>query len=281
MPVETVGSRLDDLTSRLAKTSDTPGLDAQVLMASVLRTPRSLVLAHPEARLTPRRLAALDGMAARLEAGEPLPYILGRWEFFNLEFDVTPDVLIPRPETEMLVEKALAWLRLRPDFRRVADVGTGSGCIAIALAANLPDLQVLATDISCAALAVARRNVKKHRLVKRVECFCSDLLPADGRGFDLIVANLPYIPTRTLHGLTVFGREPTLALDGGKDGLDLIRRLLTQVPERLVPGGMLLMEIEATQGSDALSLAFDAFSEAEIHLHKDISGNDRLLEVLI
>jgi release factor glutamine methyltransferase len=278
---ETVGAGLDALIARLEKTSDTPGLDAQVLMAHVLGRPRSLVLAHPEVPLTRVRAAALEALAARLEGGEPLPYVLGRWEFFGLEFELTPEVLIPRPETELLVENALGWLERHPTCRRLADIGTGSGCIGISLAVNVPDLRVLATDISCPAVEIARRNARKHSVARRVECFCSDLFPAEARKFDLIVANLPYIPTGTLHGLPIYGREPALALDGGRDGLDLIRRLLLQVPERLASPGLLLMEIEASQGARVLSLAYDAFSEAEIHLHKDIAGQDRLLEVQI
>jgi len=278
---KTVGARLDDLISRLQNRTDTPGLDAQVLLAHVLKEPRALVLAHPEALLTHRQAASLDELAARLEQGEPLPYVLGSWEFFGLQFTVTPDVLIPRPETELLVEKALDWLHRHPDCRQAADIGTGSGCIAVALAVNVPDLHILATDISCPAVEVARKNAKKHAVARRVECFCTDLLPADERTFNLVVANLPYIPTHTLQGLDVFGREPTLALDGGADGLDLIHRFLAQVPERIVPGGLVLMEIEASQGPQVLSLAYDVFSEAEIHLHKDTAGRDRLMEIQV
>jgi release factor glutamine methyltransferase len=278
---ETVAARLEELVSRLQNRTDTPGLDAQVLLAHVLNEPRALVLAHPETPLTRRQAASLDELAARLEQGEPLPYVLGTWEFFGLEFTVTPDVLIPRPETELLVEKALDWLHHHPDCRQAADIGTGSGCIAVALAVNVPDLHILATDISCPAVEVARKNAKKHAVARRVECFCSDLLPADGRTFNLVVANLPYIPTHTLQGLDIFGREPTLALDGGADGLDLIRRFLIQVPERIVPGSLVLMEIEASQGPQVLSLVYDVFSEAEIHLHKDTAGRDRLMEIQV
>lgn len=278
---ETVAARLEELVSRLQNRTDTPGLDAQVLLAHVLKEPRSLVLAHPETPLTRRQAASLDELAARLEQGEPLPYVLGTWQFFGLEFTVTPDVLIPRPETELLVEKALDWLHHHPDCRQAADIGTGSGCIAVALAVNVPDLHILATDISCPAVEVARKNAKKHAVARQVECFCSDLLPADGRTFNLVVANLPYIPTHTLQGLDIFGREPTLALDGGADGLDLIRRFLIQVPERIVPGCLVLMELEASQGPQVLSLVYDVFSEAEIHLHKDPAGRDRLMEIQV
>ena len=277
---KTVETALDDLIFRLEKTSDTPGLDAQVVLARLFGKPRSWVMAHPEAPLTGNRSIALDGLVARLEAGEPLPYVLGRWEFFGLEFEVTSDVLIPRPETELMVERAIAWLQMHPDCRHAADIGTGSGCIGIALSVNVPDLRVAATDISPQALEVARRNAVKNGVSEQMEFLCQDLFPADGE-HNLIIANLPYIPTNTLCRLPIYGREPTVALDGGVDGLDLIHRLLVEVPDRLLPGGLLLMEIEASEGPAVLSLAYDVFAEAEIHLHKDLSGHERILEVQV
>ncbi len=302
--VQTVGETLDGLISRLEKTSETPGLDAQVLLARLLDRPRSWVLAHPEAPLTGDRYAALEALVARMEGGEPFPYILGVWEFFGLEFEVTPDVLIPRPETELLVEKALSWLRSRPTLKcrgmdtksaeldweipRALDVGTGCGCIAIALAVNAPELRIYATDISSAALRVAQRNADRLGVAGRVSFLEADLIPDSlspnptlPNSFSLIVANPPYIPTKTLHKIPVYSREPTLALDGGSDGLALIRRILTKVPDRLISGGLLLVEIEASEGPVVLSLASDAFPKARIHLHKDLAGRDRLLEVQV
>jgi release factor glutamine methyltransferase len=276
---ETVGAWLDDLTVRFQKTSETPGLDAQVLLARVLNRPRPWLVAHAEAAVGESPAAALEDMVRQLESGQRLPYVLGTWEFFGLEWEVTPDVLIPRPETELLVETALGWLRQHPQQRRAADIGTGSGCIAVTLAVHIPDLSVLATDISPSAVQVARRNAARHRVEDRVRCACSDLIPEGERSFHLIAANLPYIPTRTLAGLPIYGHEPSLALDGGADGLDLIRRLLTVVPDRLAPGGMLLLEIEASQGPAVLSMAYDAFGDGAIHLHQDLAGRDRLLEV--
>jgi release factor glutamine methyltransferase len=220
----------------------------------------------------------LENLMAYLETGKPLPYVLGRWDFFGLEFEISPDVLIPRPETEELVERAVAWLMRHPFQRKATDVGTGSGCIGIALAANVPDLQVTACDISLEALAIARRNAKKNGVETRMEFLCCNLFPPQAE-FDLIVANLPYIPTKILQKLPIFGREPTLALDGGIDGLVLIQRLLAAAPDRLNSGGLLLLEIEASEGPAALSLAYDAFAEAEIHLHKDLAGRDRILEI--
>jgi release factor glutamine methyltransferase len=276
----TVGTALDDLIFRLEKHSDSPGLDAQEVLARVLGRPRAWVLAHPEALLTRKRADALETLAAGLERGEPLPYVLGQWEFFGLEFEVTPDVLIPRPETELLVERAIGWLNAHPGFRHAADVGTGSGCIAIALASIVPDLQVMGSDISAAAVKMARRNAVKNGVDQRVEFVLCNLFPPETE-YDLIIANLPYIPTKTLQKLPIYGHEPTMALDGGADGLQLIRGLLSAAPDRLVPGGLLLLEIEASEGAAALSLAYDCFAEAEIHLYKDLAGRDRILEVQI
>ncbi|NCP15819.1 peptide chain release factor N(5)-glutamine methyltransferase [bacterium] len=307
----TVGDLLLTLPTRLGKFSDTPALDEQVLLAHVLGKPRAWVLAHPEATLTPKQECALEEALLQLESGVPLPYVLGKWEFFGLEFEVTPEVLIPRPETELLVERAVSWLRQRLAMNRQArdvksaacpgrqareadlgrlravDVGAGSGCIAIALAVNVAGLQIIATDISQAAIKVAERNAVKFGVSERVEFFCCDLFPSEKTfnvqpsTFNLIVANLPYIPTETLHGLRVYGREPTVALDGGADGLDVIRRLLAEAPRRLSPGGLILLEIEASQGAKVLSLAHDAFTEAKINLHQDLAGRDRLIEIAL
>ncbi len=226
----------------------------------------------------------------RLKSGEPFPYILGHWEFFGLQFDITPDTLIPRPETELLVEKAIVWLQGHPAKRSVADVGTGSGAIAVSVAVNVPDVKILATDISHKALQVAKRNAKKFGVSERIKFAECDLLPhpftplpaGEGLGvreIDMICANLPYIPTTTLHGLTIYNHEPTLALDGGEDGLDPFRKLLHISPQWLAPDGMMLFEIESTHGSKATSFARAAFPEARISIHRDLARKDRLLEI--
>ncbi|HEX9840661.1 MAG TPA: HemK/PrmC family methyltransferase, partial [Anaerolineales bacterium] len=190
-------SLLSDITIHLAQTSDTPALDASVLLAHVLDKPRTWVMAHPEVTLTTQQKKQLDDSLARLERGELFPYVLGHWEFFGMDFDVTPEVLIPRPETELLVEKAIAWLQESPIRRTVADIGTGSGVIAISIAAHFPDMHVLATDISGAALEVARKNAIKFDVIHRIDFLQCDLLPyhidplPTDRHFDLICANLP------------------------------------------------------------------------------------------
>jgi len=276
-----------DLTTRLALSSDTPALDASVLLAHVLNKPRTWVMAHPELTLTPEQQNQLDVSLERFENGDPFPYIIGHWEFFGLDIEVTPDVLIPRPETELLVEKAIAWLQESPVRRTVADIGTGSGAIAVSIAINVTDTHTLATDISRAALEVARKNAQKHSVADQIDFVECDILPPrpdpfpTESHFDLICANLPYIPTDTLQGLPIYGREPTLALDGGTDGLDLFRRLMKIAPGWLAPNGLILLEIEATRGIHALNLAYDMFSQAEIHLHQDFTGRDRLLEIQI
>lgn len=281
-----------DITTQLASISDTPALDASVLLANIVNKPRTWVMAHPELTLTSEQQKQLDATLARLENGESFPYVLGHWEFFGLDFEVTPDVLIPRPETELLVEKAIAWLQQSPGRKTIADIGTGSGAIAVSLAVNIPDAEILATDISPNALQVAKRNAEKHRLRDRIVFVECDLLPdhkqltADSSSFifrppslDLICANLPYIPTQTLNRLPIFGREPTVALDGGEDGLDIFRNLLNIIPDWIEPHALILLEIEATLGTQTRDLARNTFNTADIILHQDLTGRDRLLEI--
>jgi len=278
-----IAGQLEALSARLL--GDWPYLDAQLIVAHVLEKPRTWVLAHTEQDLAPEQLAAIEACAVHLEAGTPLPYVLGHWEFFGRDFSITPDVLIPRPETETLVEGAIRWLQASPERRTVADVGTGSGAIGVTLAAHVPGLYILATDLSLAALRVARCNAIRFDIDRHMDFLACDLLPPHHAGlptdlhFDLICANLPYIPTATLKSLKVFGREPALALDGGPDGLGPLRRLLSIAPDWLAPNGRILLEIEATMGVRALSLAYDLFNEAEIRLHQDLTGRDRLLEI--
>lgn len=254
-------------------------MDAQVLLAHVLAKPRAWALAHPDLVLTPEQSEALEKDLARLVQGEPLPYVVGHWEFFGLDFWVTPATLIPRPETELLVEKAIEWLQRHPQHRRALDVGTGTACIAVALAVRIPDLRVLACDLSPDALQVAQKNITRHGVQDRVTSLQADLLPVEGERFDLICANLPYIPSATLETLDVSRREPSLALDGGPDGLDLIRRLLHRAPGVLGPGGLILLEIEATQGAAAQRLARTVFTNAEVALMQDLAGRDRLIQI--
>ena len=279
-------SLLSDIATSLTQISDTPALDASVLIAHIINKPRTWVMAHPELILTSEQQKELNDSLTRLGRGESFPYVLGHWEFFGLDFKVTPDVLIPRPETELLVEKAIVWLQESPGRRKIIDIGTGSGAIAVSIAKNIPNAYILATDISQAALEVAQKNVIKFDVNNQIDFVQCDLLPQQidslptAHRFDLICANLPYIPTSTLHKLPIYGREPTLALDGGTDGLDLIRRLLNIAPEWLASNGIMLLEIESTQGDQMLNLAPEIFPEAIIQLHQDLDQQDRLLQIM-
>jgi release factor glutamine methyltransferase len=265
--------------SQLGPISETANLDALVLLAHTLSRSKSWVLTHPEYTLSSQEIKALRRALDRLTAGEPLPYVLGTWAFYGMDFRVSPEVLIPRPETELLVEKALAWLAAHPRRRLAADLGTGSGCIAVVLAKHMPDLRVLATDISWAALQTARENASAHQVIERVDFIQGDLLDPFHLEFDLICANLPYIPTRMLAELDVFQREPTLALDGGPDGLSKIRQLIASVTAFLAPGGLLLLEIEAGQGPGVVALAEEHFPDARVIVWPDLAGHDRLVAV--
>lgn len=280
-------SLLAEIATQLAPISDTPSLDAAVLIAHIIQKPRTWVMAHPELTLTPGQQKQLDNSLARLQNGESFPYVLGHWEFFGLDFDLTADVLIPRPETELLVEKAIVWLQKFPAKRKVADIGTGSGAIAVSIAINVPDSRILATEISPSALEVAKKNANKFNVSTRINFVQCDLFPVQIQSpstedrFDLICANLPYIPTRTLRNLPIFGREPTLALDGGSDGLEVIQRFLNIAPKWLSPSGMMLLEVEASRARQALDLAHHRLPDVTITLHQDLAGQDRLLEIMM
>ena len=274
------GAWLADARARLASLSEQPALEAQLLLAHGIEKPRAWVMAHPEAELNPDQAGALCILLEQRLNGEPLPYLLGHWEFFGLSFKVTPDVLIPRPETELLVEKALSWLQAHPARRLVADVGTGSGCIAISLAHSTNDLHIVATDISRPALLVAQQNVLAHQVQQCIYLLqTSFLCGLLCEKFDLVCANLPYIPSATLAELEVSRHEPPQALDGGPDGTRWINALLEDASCWLAPGGLLLLEIEAGQGESAPRLARQAFPTADVQLFHDLSGNPRLLQV--
>lgn len=270
---------LNNLRTILADHSDTPGLDAQVLIAQSLAKPRSWVLAHPEAELTDEQLEIIQTGLARLKKGEPLPYVLGHWEFYGLDFLITHDTLIPRPETELLVEHALDWLHEHPKRRYGLDIGTGSGCIAISLARHIPDLRIVAVDLSFPALITARQNALQHGVLHQVHFVQTDLILASKIQFDLICANLPYIPSDQLAQLKINGKEPTLALDGGPDGLEPIRRFMESAPSLTKSGGLLLLEIEASQGDALRDLASKVFPKAQTRLHRDLAERDRLISI--
>lgn len=284
MSNNTIIRLIEETSAKLSQISDTPILDAQVIIAHILNKSRSWVISHSEINLSANQIDLLKEALKKMENGIPLPYILGYWEFYGRKFLITPDVLIPRPDTELLVEKALFWannLYKTSSNSKIlcADVGCGSGCIGISLAAENPRFNVIASDISYPALRVALKNASLHLVDSQIHLIQCDLLPSTSLNFDLICANLPYIPSNTLRHLKVYKKEPTLALDGGVNGLEIIERLLYISPHRLTKNGLILLEIDPDQGWALQNLARNIFPDASIDLIKDLAGHHRLISI--
>ncbi len=280
----TVGAVLEAAARALSAVSDSPRLDAQMILAHVMDRQRTALLAHPEQALSADEEKRFTSLVEQSARGTPIPYLVGTRPFFRYEFRVSPAVLIPRPETEHIVEAALAWARAQSpngDGLTLADIGTGSGVIALSLAAELPGAIVHATDISRDALEVARDNARRLGLtgVQFHQGDLLDALPPDVQP-DLVVANLPYIPSDELALLPVSRYEPRLALDGGPDGLRLIRALIAGAVERLGDRFCLLLEIGAGQGDAVAILCQEAFPGAEVRVLPDYAGHDRVVEIV-
>ena len=265
----------------LPDSNDTSASDARRLVAEAAGRPVTWVLAHPEAPMADDQLAWLSRATERCARGEPLAYILGWWEFYGRRFRVSPDVLIPRPETESLVDQAIGFLRAHPQALEVVDVGTGSGCLAVTLAAEAPRVNVLAVDVSAPALRIARANARTHRVERRLRWVQSDLLTAFRGAWDLLVANLPYIPSGRLGRLEVSRHEPRLALEGGQDGMELLRRLVGAIPDLVRPGGFAALEIDEGQGGALRSLVETRIPSAEVTVEQDLAGHERILTIAL
>lgn len=253
--------------------------EAASLMAHVIARDRAYIITHAELALSPSETRRFGEYVERRASGEPLQYITGHQEFFNLDFEVTPDVLIPRPETELLVETALDLLGAGNAPTRICDVGTGSGCIGITLLHERPRLRGVGLDISEAALRVAARNAARHQVRERLALVASDCFAAlDARDapFTMIVSNPPYVAEEALAGLQreVREHEPRIALTPGPDGLDVIRRLLVDAPRFLASGGHLLMEIGFDQHAAVEDLIDPRAWELQ-DIHKDLQGIPR------
>jgi release factor glutamine methyltransferase len=255
-------------------------LDAELLAARAFHRTRVELYVHFDQPLAERELAEYRGLVEQRLAGEPVAYLLGRKEFWSLDLEVSPAVLVPRPDTEALVEQALDLLREGPGGERsarVADVGTGSGAVGLALKRERPGDEIVATDLSEAALAVARGNAQ--RLGLDMTLVAGDLLaPLEDLGpFDLVASNPPYIPSADIDGLAAeVRREPRLALDGGLDGLDVVRRLAAEAPRVLAPGGALAMEIGAGQAPAAKEI-LHAHGYAGVGTRRDLAGIERVV----
>ena len=272
----TVGEALEGASLQLQPHSDSPSSDAQLLLRETIGKPRAWILAHPESELSSDQLAKFKTSLAELQSGAPLPHVLGWWEFYGRRFQLEPQVLIPRPETELLIEHALN--RSAP-ATSILDVGTGSGCIAVTLALELPESRVTASDLSWEALKVARRNIEEYDASQQIMLVNSSLVDAFAGRFDLICANLPYIPTGQLAQLEVARKEPRIALDGGSLGTEFIYEVLERLPGILAGGGCALFEIDPDQAAEVLDQARISFPLAELRIEKDLGGRDRLLVI--
>jgi release factor glutamine methyltransferase len=260
---------------------ESPVLDAEVLLAHVLRSTRELLRAYPESPVGMGDRRRFRALVTRRARRTPVAYLIGSKEFYGHRLAVTPAVLIPRPESELLVERTLAFLKAHPYVRRVVEVGTGSGAIAIALARALRRIRVDAVELDRRALRVARRNLLEQGLATRVRLRQGDLLQGISRAA-CIVANLPYLSLEQRRRLPRDVRyEPARALNGGRDGLDLIRRLLEQAPRVLRPPGYLVLECDPAQAPRVRRLAQRAFPAASVVIQRDLAGRRRAVEVTL
>lgn len=281
----TVGKALHDATTRLASVGgDSPPQEARWLLGHLLQKSSTWLTIHARDPIDPGVVSHFEDMVVQRLGGEPLSYVLGETEFYARRFIVDRRVLVPRPETEELLEIAIGFARkltaLSDRPIRIVDVGTGSGILAVSLALELPSASVVGCDISELALEVARLNVNRHQVEGQVTLVRSDLLAAIDSPIDLLVANLPYVRSDALRGLQPeVLREPLLALDGGADGFDLYRRLFQQAEARVTrPGGM-FFEIGSDQGVISRLVAGKIFGERQVEIVRDMGEHDRFVVV--
>jgi release factor glutamine methyltransferase len=268
------GAALEAARARLAATSKNPRRDADLLLAHVLGCDQTALLTHPERLLSAAEWQQFDRLVERRLASEPMQYLTGEQEFFGLSFEVSPAVLIPRPETEHLVEAVLDRFG-REEEVRIVDVGTGSGAIAVSLAHAMPRSQVTAVDLFPSALDVARRNAERHDVIDRLILLPSDLLAeVDGTDFDAVVANPPYIAEGEVLERQVANYEPQSALYAGPTGLEVYERLIPQAARVLKPGGWLMLEIGYGQSSAVRNLMH---GWAGVILVNDLQGIPRVV----
>jgi len=264
--------------------TENPFIEAELLLSYVVERSRTQIYTEPEKKLTGAEIKKLRYLLWRRLNHEPIQYILKQCEFYGLAFYVDYGVLIPRPETEILVDEAIRFSRSLHQHKeqlRIADVGTGSGVIAICLALALPNAKIYATDISTSALRIARINCVRHKVDERIELLQGNLLEPLTQPVDIVVANLPYVKESEFANLApeITRFEPDIALLGGESGLEKIRQLVKQIPGRLNQDGGFLLEIGEGQGETVRSMVRNYFPQATIHLIPDLSGIDRVVRV--
>lgn len=284
MQTWTIKKLLNWVTEYLAQKSiGSPRLSAEILLGHVMEMPRIELYTQFDKSVSKEQLDQLHDLVKRAGQHEPVAYLTGKTEFYSLELNVTRDCMIPRPETELLVQRAIEFLRTRTGAQFVCDLCTGSGCIAVAIARNFPDARIIATDISAAALVVAAENVEKHQLKDRVTLLCGDLFEPivpqlDVEKFDLIVCNPPYVSATEYEKLdrNVKDYEPKLALFAGVNGLDIYRRIVEKADQFLKPHAALMLEIGYAQASAIKELLEPTGAFTEIKIEKDLHNNDRI-----
>jgi release factor glutamine methyltransferase len=259
--------------------SNEPSSSINAIVGYTLNKSRHFGISHPGYELSLSELYLLDTNLNQLVAGKPLPYITGKQEFYGFDFKTSPAVLIPRPETELLVEHALSWLTSNRGKNLAADVGIGSGCISISIIKNHPNLSFIGTDISFNSLFIAQENLRAFKLDGQIRLVQTDLLSGINCEFDLICANLPYISSDILSSLAVREHEPHSALDGGQDGLAYISALISQSQSKIRKDGLILLEIESSQSQAVLFLANEVFPNSNILLIYDLAGLPRLVKI--
>jgi release factor glutamine methyltransferase len=275
----TVGKALREAYSRLSPRSSTPRLDAEVLLAHLLGWDRARLLAHGDDPLDTLLVARFTELVERRSLGEPVAYLTGHREFYGLDLLVTPDVLVPRPETESVVEACLELLTPDGEGGVMADIGTGSGAIVVAVCKQRPNVKAYATEISGAALHVARENARRHGVHGQITFYQGDLLEPVPGPVNILAANLPYVPPGEAEP-DVATWEPQVAVfGGGDDGTSLIRRFLADAPRYLLPGGRVVTETAYSQGGLVSSMARLAFPEAAVTVRRDLAGYDRIVVV--
>ena len=289
----TIQKLLNWITQYLTdKKIDTPRLNAEMLLSSTLEMQRIELYTNFDKPVAPPQLNKLHKLVKRAGENEPSAYIIGKTEFYSLEINVNKNCLIPRPETELLTERAIEFLREKSETKNenenenkyVCDLCTGSGCVAIAIAKNQPNIKIIATDISDAALTVAAENIEKYKLADKIALLCGDLFEPlipqlDEAKFDLIVCNPPYVSDEEFEKLdkNVKDYEPKAALLAGKDGLDIYKRIAGEVNNFLKPGAALIMEIGCEQAQAVRKLLEKTGVFGEITIEKDFQNHDRIV----
>lgn len=271
---------------KLRTTSTSANLDAEVLLSFVTKKSKAWLLAHQSESLSPHHTSTYRTLVTRRSRGVPIAYLTGHKEFYGLDFSVTKSVLVPRPETELLIEETISvaramYKRMDKKKLRIADIGTGSGCIAITLAKFLPEAHIYASDISPAALAVAEKNIAQHKVTSRMTTLRGDLFsPYNAvikKGLlDIVVSNPPYLKKKELNDVK---HEPEQALYGGKMGIEVLDRLLARTPHYLAPHGAILLEIGSDQAGAIEYAARQQFPDKSVRIIKDLAGRDRVVIV--